>query len=87
VFAGVVLDLREAQLPPDELVMRAYAFFGGVKIVVPDGMRVEMTGFSLFGGRKVGAGQAPGAPATPVLRLHAVAIFGGIAAEGRAGGC
>jgi hypothetical protein len=81
IFGGVALDFREAELPPRELDLRAYAVFGGVDLNLPDGMRVEMTGFSLFGGRTVKVGRTPPAPGTPVLRLRAVALFGGVAAK------
>jgi hypothetical protein len=30
IFGGVVLDLREAELPPGVLRLHAYALFGGV---------------------------------------------------------
>lgn len=81
LFGGVRLDLREAELPSDALELRAYALFGGIQIAVPEGMRVELTGFSLFGGRSVKAGRATSASDTPVLHLKAVALFGGVAVD------
>ncbi|WP_127782831.1 LiaF domain-containing protein [Rhodococcus sp. X156] len=78
LFGGVTLDLREAELPPDVLDLQCYAAFGGVQVTVPEGTRVEMTGFSLFGGRSVTASGASAVPGAPVIRLRAVAFFGGV---------
>lgn len=84
VFGGVELDFRDAELPPGELELRAYAVFGGIDITVPEGVRVELTGFAVFGGRDVKAsGAAPGGSTGTVIRLHAVAIFGGVTAKAK----
>jgi Domain of unknown function (DUF1707)/Cell wall-active antibiotics response 4TMS YvqF len=77
VFGGVEIDLREAELPPGEVRLSAWAFFGGVDVTVPEGMRVESTGFALFGGRDIRGGESVD-PAAPVLRVHAVTVFGGV---------
>src|ERR687885_2175351 len=77
VFGGVEIDLREAELPPRELHLSAWAFFGGVDVTVPEGMRVEATGFALFGGRDIRGGESAD-PTAPVLRVHAVTVFGGV---------
>jgi hypothetical protein len=82
VFGGVQVDLREAELPPGELHLSAWAFFGGVEVTVPEGMRVEATGFALFGGRDIRGGGSVD-PAAPVLRVHAVTVFGGVSVKPR----
>jgi Domain of unknown function (DUF1707) len=82
VFGGVDLDYREAPLGPGTLELRAFAVFGGVQVTVPEGVHVEMTGFALFGGRDVRGGP-PAGPGAPVLRVHAVAVFGGVEARVR----
>jgi hypothetical protein len=82
LFGGVALDLREAALPPDGLEMRVWAVFGGVKITLPEGMAVELVGgWSLFGGSSAKSIETVQARHAPVLRLHAVAVFGGVAAQ------
>lgn len=78
VFGGVEMDLREAQLPAGEMRLSAWAVFGGIDVTVPEGTRVELSGFSLFGGREAhGGGEYPG-PDAFVLRVRAVAVFGGV---------
>jgi hypothetical protein len=77
VFGGVELDYRDAALPAGTSQLRAFAVFGGVDVAVPEGVRVEMTGFAVFGGREA-RGDDAAAPGAPVLRVHAVAVFGGV---------
>ncbi|MGY1773187.1 DUF1707 SHOCT-like domain-containing protein [Blastococcus sp. SYSU D00813] len=78
VFGGVVLDYREADLPPGPLHVRATAVFGGVDLVLPEGATVELTGFSLFGGRDVKARGGSGPAGGPAVHVRAVAVFGGV---------
>jgi hypothetical protein len=86
VFGGVDLDLREAELPAGGLHVSAWAVFGGVHLLVPDGVRVELSGFSLFGGREVHEGaDLPGSDAY-VVHVHAVAVFGGVHVRSRGRG-
>ncbi len=50
VFGSVSLDFRHALLPPGVTEVEALAVFGGVDIVVPPELEVEVeTGLSLFG--------------------------------------
>jgi len=78
VFGGVELDLRDAELPPGGMQLSAWAVFGGVDVTVPEGVRVEVSGVSVFGGRQVHSGDAPHHPQAYPLRVHAVAVFGGV---------
>jgi hypothetical protein len=82
VFGGVELDYRGADLGGATLELRAFALFGGVEVTVPDDVHVELTGFALFGGREATGGAAAG-PGAPVLRVHAVALFGGVTVRAR----
>ncbi len=49
VFGSVNLDLREAKIQQDALV-RVSSIFGGVKIRVPEDVKVEVVSTSVFGG-------------------------------------
>jgi hypothetical protein len=78
VFGGVELDLRDAELPAGGMELSAWAVFGGVEVVVPEGTHVELSGVAVFGGREVSGGEGPAGPDAFVLRVHAVAVFGGV---------
>jgi hypothetical protein len=84
VFGGVVIDLRQARLPAGTLEMHVNATFGGVQIIVPPTLAVEVNGSAIFGGFDH-LDRAPTAedPSRPVLRIHGRAIFGGVSVETR----
>jgi hypothetical protein len=77
LIGGVSLDLRDAELPPGGLTVTKVSAVGGVDVVVPRGVQVEVRGFSLIGGKDVEreAGVAPGAP---VVRIRAFGLVGGV---------
>ena len=72
LFGDVFLDLREAELPAESEVT-AYSLFGDVKVVVPPGVNVLVSGFSLFGDDKVENSQR--AEGGPTLKIHRVGAF------------
>lgn len=88
VFGSVVVDLTEVDLDPsglgvtDELVVVAVAVFGGVEVLVPEGVAVDLGGFAVLGGKDArvpSAGSAVSAgSAGPVVRVRARAVFGGV---------
>ena len=86
VMGGIELDLREASLQAHETTIRAFAFWGGIEIMVPDDVQVHVEGLGLMGGFAEASGrwkpdprpvrQAP--PGAPVIRVTGLAIMGGI---------
>ena len=78
VLGGSHLDLSRAVVTTNEVVITAVAFLGGVSIEVPRGVEVDLTGFSLVGGRGVDIGDDPVRPGTPVIRVRAFTLLGGI---------
>ena len=79
VMGGMVLDFREALLPPGETEVWIFAAMGGVEIVVPPGLPVECDGCALLGGFDYGeeAVVAPD-PETPLLRIRGFCLMGGV---------
>ena len=53
VMGGCDMDLRRAEIDGPEVEITAVAFWGGVKIIVPEGFDVELRGFSFMGGRSL----------------------------------
>ena len=49
IFGGVTLDLRNAKIK-DGSVIEATAIFGGVTILVPEDLKIEVKSTSIFGG-------------------------------------
>jgi hypothetical protein len=77
LIGGVDLDLTDATLPPGGASLTKVSLVGGVSVVVPPDVRVELRGFSLVGGRNVE--RLRDAPADArVLRIDAWSIVGGV---------
>jgi hypothetical protein len=84
VMGGCSLDFREAAFPPGETELHVLAFWGGIEIIVPPWLRVEVSGIGLMGGFDHTQNAAPPAdPNAPVLRISGVAIMGGVGIETR----
>lgn len=76
LVGGAKMDLSQAQLAAPEVMLTKVSLVGGARITVPPGIRVELSGFSLFGGTRIEAGPEPG-PGAPVIRIRAFGIVGG----------
>jgi hypothetical protein len=79
MMGGAQLDLREARFPAGVIDLEVKAVFGGVQIIVPPGLAVEVHGTAIMGGfQNVNRSPAHPDPAAPLLRVHGVAIMGGV---------
>ena len=76
LVGGAKLDLSQAQLAAPEVTLTKVSLVGGTRVTVPPGIRVEVSGFSLFGGTAIEAGPEPG-PGAPVIRIRSFALAGG----------
>lgn len=72
------LDFREARLGTPEVEVTVVAIMGGAEVIVPPGMRVEVTGSALMGGFEQHASGPPPRPDAPVLRVNGFALMGGV---------
>ncbi|MCC3767222.1 DUF1707 domain-containing protein, partial [Streptomyces sp. UNOC14_S4] len=76
MFGGGNIDLREARFEDREVVVRCFAFFGGMGVVVPPDLDVEVRGIGIMGGfgdRATGTGT----PGSPKVRVTGLAMWGG----------
>jgi hypothetical protein len=78
-FGGAQLDLREARFPTGVIDLEVKAIFGGVQIIVPPGLAVEVHGTAIMGGfQNVNRAPAHPDPDAPLLRIHGLALMGGV---------
>jgi class 3 adenylate cyclase len=77
VMGGCKLDFRHAELSAPVTHVNAIAIMGGIDVVVPEGVPVDVEGFVLMGGvdDKTRGGREPGAP---LLRVRAYGLWGGV---------
>jgi hypothetical protein len=79
LMGGAQLDLREARFPAGVIDLEVKAVFGGVQIIVPPGLAVEVHGTAIMGGfQNVNRAPAHPDPDAPLLRVHGIAIMGGV---------
>jgi hypothetical protein len=78
VLGDVIVDLRDANMPGDQLSIHATALVGDVQVLVPPGATVEMSGLAVLGQKKLAVKPAEYTLAVPVLRVTAVAIIGDV---------
>jgi hypothetical protein len=78
VMGGAELDFREARLGPGVHDVTVFCVMGGVEIIVPPGLNVDVEGVGLMGGFEQGSGRVDVDPQAPTLRVRGVAIMGGV---------
>ena len=79
VMGGAVLDFREAHFSPGVTDVTCFVMMGGVEIIVPPGVHVDMNGLALMGGfGHRGTADTPPPPDAPVLRIGGVALMGAV---------
>ncbi len=78
-MGGVSLDLREARFPRGVIDLEVKAFWGGVQILVPPGLAVEVHGTAIMGGfQNVNRSPPTPDPDAPLLRVRGIAVMGGV---------
>lgn len=79
IMGGVVLDFREALLPPGETEVWLFTLMGGAEIIVPPGLTVESDGVAIMGAFAHQEDVSPSPdPDAPVLKLRGLSIMGGV---------
>ncbi|WP_181793125.1 LiaF domain-containing protein [Streptomyces sp. WELS2] len=81
MWGGGRLDLTEARFTAPETVIRAVALWGGIGIVVPDDIDLQVRGFGLFGvfgGREGRARRGTAGAAAPRVVVKGLALFGAV---------
>lgn len=83
LMGGARLDFREAVFAEAVTRITIFAVMGGVQILVPPGVRVEWHGIAIMGGFGGAEPSAPPSPDSPVIRLHGLALMGGVDVQER----
>jgi Domain of unknown function (DUF1707)/Cell wall-active antibiotics response 4TMS YvqF len=78
VMGDVVLDLRGAEVPQGHVDITATAVMGDVKIYVPDGVDVQLSGIAVMGDKKVAVREAPAGRTAPRVMVKATVVMGDV---------
>ncbi len=77
IFGASEIDFRQAKLEEEVTQVVAFSMFGASKIIVPQGMLVTLSGFSMFGAKGDERSEAKEPPASAkALQVNAISIFG-----------
>jgi hypothetical protein len=80
VMGGGRVDLREARFEAPETVIRAFAVMGGLNIVVPPDVELEVRGIGVMGGFDH-SHSGTGPPNAPRVVVTGFAFWGGVTVE------
>lgn len=76
VMGECVLDLRQADVESSDSHILAVAVMGSVRVIVPEGIEVDLDGVALMGTKDLRAGGARPLPGCPRVRVTAAALMG-----------
>jgi hypothetical protein len=76
VFGDIRLDLRSLRTDADRIDLYLSTVFGGIEVVVAEGVDAELQGKTVFGDRKTDLAPVPRLAGTPRIVVHAKAILG-----------
>ncbi|HEV7885937.1 MAG TPA: DUF1707 domain-containing protein [Acidimicrobiales bacterium] len=82
-MGGCQVDLRNAEIDGPEVIIRAVAVMGGIEIIVPEGIEVDLGGFALMGGNDKHVKDVPRLPGSPLVRVSAFSFWGGVVVKSR----
>ena len=78
VFGESELDLREAQIDATEVEITGRCVFGTVKVIVPEGVEVDLLGSEVFSAKSLDLAPVPRLAGTPLVRVRINTYFGEI---------
>jgi hypothetical protein len=77
-WGGVQLDMTEASFADHEVVVNTVAIMGGIQIIVPEDVIVQVDGIGVMGGYDEPAAKNQPPAGSPVLRVTGFAFWGGV---------
>lgn len=84
VMGGCELDLRNCEIEGPEAVITAFVFMGGVDIVVPEGVAVELEGFVFMGAKEAHkVRNVPVIAGSPLIRVRAYGLMGAVSVRSK----
>lgn len=77
LMGGIELDLREAQFSERDVTIQAFSLMGGVSVIAPEDIEIDVTGLGIMGGFDHEA-SGPGTPGAPRLKVIGFSLMGGV---------
>ncbi|WP_239143241.1 DUF1707 SHOCT-like domain-containing protein [Actinoplanes philippinensis] len=83
LLGGTHLDLREVITGEDEIEIEGTCLFGELKVIVPEGVEVELSGTSALSSEELRLAAVPRLPGTPIVRVRVNAWFSSVEVKSR----
>jgi class 3 adenylate cyclase len=83
VMGHIDLDLRNAEIDSPEILINAWSIMGSIRVTVPEGVAVHLTGVNIMGDKSQRVSDAPLLPGAPLIRVRAVPIMGSVEVRSR----
>jgi hypothetical protein len=78
MFGSTVLDLREVLTGEDVIEIVGTSTFGEFKVIVPEGVEVDVSGTVVFSNRNMHLAAVPRLAGTPEIRIHLTSWFSNV---------
>lgn len=78
VMGDIHLDLREAFVATDEVVIRGYTVMGDINVLVPEGTQVDLSGTAIMADHRLRLERVPPKPGMPRVRIMVTSVMGDI---------
>jgi hypothetical protein len=76
LFGSTMLDLRGALLEGDVVNIHSVTMFGGLDVIVPEGVETDLTGIAIFGAKETRGKPGVLRAGAPLVRVNALVMFG-----------
>jgi hypothetical protein len=83
VLGGVTLNLGAARPEARESLITLTAVLGATEIIAPAGVSIQLSGFSLLGGKSDERSGGPPLPGSPLVRVRCMTFLGGVKVKDR----
>jgi len=77
IMGAVQLDLRQARFSEPEVTIQAFTILGGIEIIVPEDIEVDVAGIGIMAAFDHSA-NGPGIPGAPRLKVTGLALLGSV---------
>jgi hypothetical protein len=78
VFGAIELDLREVLTDQSVIEISGGCYFSNLKVIVPEGVEVDLTGENFFSSQQMHLAPVPRVPGTPEVRVDVRAWFSSV---------
>ncbi len=84
LFGNARIDLRQASVMSDRLVITGFVAFGALEVIVPPGTELDIEQQTIFGSRRQDDDDYELLPGMPVVRIETKVLFGDLVIRVRA---